>query len=170
MTVGPLTVGRYSYTGDIENRFNVSVTVGRFCSISYSIRIFSGEHPNITNPKSVTTFPFYELHGLPFTKCCGYDPITIGNDVWIGEFVSIKYGVTVGDGAVIGACSVVTKNVKPYEIVAGIPARHIRFRFNPEQIDRLLKIKWWDWPIEQIRANISYFEDIDGFIERFYQG
>jgi chloramphenicol O-acetyltransferase type B len=167
VTVGPMTVGRYSYVIDIQNSFDVKIEIGRFCSISGSIKVIAGQHPNITNPKSVTTFPFNELHGLPFTPCCGYDPITIGNDVWIGEFVSIKYGVTIGDGAVIGACSVVTKDVRPYEIVAGTPAKHIRFRFTQEQIDMLLRIKWWDWDIEKIRANIACFEDVDKFIEKF---
>ena len=79
----------------------------------------------------------------------------VGNDVWIGREATILPGVTIGDGAVIGAHSVVTKDVRPYEIVAGNPARHIRLRFAESDIARLLAVRWWDWPIEKITTHAA---------------
>lgn len=81
--------------------------------------------------------------------------IVVGNDVWIGYEAVILAGVTIGDGAIIGARAVVTKDVPPYTIVGGIPAKQIRKRFNEETIDILLKLKWWDWSKERIAKNIA---------------
>ena len=81
--------------------------------------------------------------------------IVIGNDVWIGYEAVILAGVTIGDGAVIGARAVVTKDIPPYTIVGGVPAKPIRKRFPQETIDHLLKIKWWNWPEERIRQHIT---------------
>ena len=81
--------------------------------------------------------------------------IVIGNDVWIGYEAVILAGVTIGDGAVIGARAVVTKDIPPYTIVGGVPAKPIRKRFTQETIDLLLKIKWWNWPEERIRQHIT---------------
>ena len=81
--------------------------------------------------------------------------IVIGNDVWIGYEAVILAGVTIGDGAVIGARAVVTKDIPPYTIVGGVPAKPIRKRFTQETIDLLLKIKWWNWPEERIRQHIA---------------
>ena len=79
----------------------------------------------------------------------------IGNDVWIGYETVILSGVTIGDGAIIGSRAVVTKDVPPYTIVGGVPAKTIRKRFSDDDIEALQKMKWWDWPIEQIQAHIS---------------
>ena len=81
--------------------------------------------------------------------------IVIGNDVWIGYEAVVMAGVTIGDGAIIGARAVVTKDVPPYTIVGGVPAREIRRRFSDDVIARLLELKWWDWPAEQIQRNIK---------------
>lgn len=81
--------------------------------------------------------------------------IVVGNDVWIGYEAVILAGVTIGDGAIIGARAVVTKDVPPYTIVGGVPAKQIRKRFNEETIDTLLKLKWWDWSKERISKNIA---------------
>ena len=81
--------------------------------------------------------------------------IVVGNDVWIGYEAVILAGVTIGDGAIIGARAVVTKDVPPYTIVGGVPAKQIRKRFNEETIDTLLKLKWWDWSKERIAKNIT---------------
>ena len=108
-----------------------------------------------------------DISGHPATK----GNVIIGNDVWIGYKATIMSGVTIGDGAVIGACSVVTKDVKPYEIVAGNPAKVIRKRFSDEIIIQLLKIAWWNWPIEKIKAEIEFLcnNNIEKFIERNYK-
>jgi tetrahydrodipicolinate N-succinyltransferase len=94
--------------------------------------------------------------------------IMIGNDVWIGAGALILSGVTIGDGAIVGAGSVVTHDVPPYAVVGGVPAKIIRFRYNKDQIEALLKIAWWNWNIEKIKANMDYFYgEIDAFIEKF---
>ena len=90
----------------------------------------------------------------------------IGNDVWIGLNVIIMRGVVIGDGAVVAAGSIVTSNVEPYSIVAGIPAKHIRFRFSDYQIRKLKEIKWWDWEENKIKENVELFYSIDAFIIR----
>ena len=81
--------------------------------------------------------------------------IVIGNDVWIGYDAVIMAGVTIGDGAIIGTRAVVTKDVEPYSIVGGVPAKEIRKRFSPEVIKKLMEIQWWNWPIEKIRDAIT---------------
>ena len=133
------------------------LAIGKFCSIARNVTfILGGNH----RMDWITTYPFSALsddwiaakgfQGHPSTN----GNINIGNDVWIGYGVTILSGVTVGDGAVIGAKSVVTKDVDPYTIVAGNPANIIRKRFTESQIQRLLKLKWWNWPKEKIEKNI----------------
>jgi len=85
------------------------------------------------------------------------DGIEIGNGVWIGTRVIVLPGVKIGDGAIIGAGSIVTKDVAPYSITAGNPAVHKKYRFKPEIIKELLKVKWWDWPVEKIKRNEKFF-------------
>lgn len=96
--------------------------------------------------------------------------INIGNDVWTGMDVTFLPGVTIGDGAVIAAGSVVTKDVPPYAIVGGNPAKALKYRFTKKQIKKLLKIKWWDWPLWKVYDNIDLIdsENVDEFIEKFY--
>ena len=94
------------------------------------------------------------LGGLPSTSAWGYLDI-IGNDVWIGYEAVILSGVTIGDGAIIGARAVVTRDVPPYTIAGGVPAKPIRKRFSDDTISALLNIKWWDWPKERIARHIS---------------
>ena len=93
--------------------------------------------------------------------------MVIGNDVWIGANVSILPGVYIGDGAVIAAGAVVTKDVEPYAIVGGVPAKVIRYRFSPKEIYILLKIKWWDWSVEEVERNIELLYDPVKFIAAF---
>lgn len=111
---------------------------------------------------SLSTYPFpifFEEWGLDVKDIIkAWDnkgDIVVGNDVWIGYEAVILAGVTIGDGAIIGARAVVTKDVPPYTIVGGVPAKQIRKRFNEETIDTLLKLKWWDWSKERISKNIA---------------
>lgn len=92
---------------------------------------------------------------------------TIGNDVWIGHGVTIKTGITVGDGAVIGSGSVVTKDVPPYSVVAGVPARVLRYRFDDNTIDALQKLRWWEWDDEKLTECGKYITNPTEFIRHF---
>ena len=134
--------------------------IGKFCSIACGAKfIFNSANHTLS---SLSTYPFpifFEEWGLDvkdITKAWdNKGDIVVGNDVWIGYEAVILAGVTIGDGAVIGARAVVTKDVPPYTIVGGVPAKQIRKRFNEETIDTLLKLKWWDWSKERISKNIA---------------
>lgn len=134
--------------------------IGKFCSVACGAKFLftSGNHS--LRSLSTYTFPiFYEQWGLdPKNIRDAWDnkgDIVIGNDVWIGYEAVILSGVTVGDGAVIGIRAVVTKDVPPYTIVGGVPARPIRRRFDPQTIARLEELRWWDWEEERIARNLS---------------
>lgn len=134
--------------------------IGKFCSIACGARfLFNSANHSLT---SLATYPFpifFEKWGLDVSHITeAWDnkgDIVIGNDVWIGYEASILAGVTIGDGAIIGTRAVVTKDVPPYTIVGGIPARQIRKRFSDEVISTLLTLKWWDWPEERIAINLD---------------
>ena len=147
---------------------NATLKIGNFCSIAPGVNIvLGGEH----RVNWVTTYPFNKiLHeykyikGHPATK----GDIIIGNDVWICMNATILSGVTIGDGAVIGANSLVTKDVEPYMIVGGNPAKPIRKRFDQQTIDKLLRIKWWDWDIEKIKRKVPDLlsDQIEQFLDK----
>lgn len=167
---GWLSMGRHTYGLPkifVYQGSEAKVTIGNFCSIAPGVTFITGGiHPE----NWVSTYPFrinWNLDkafkdGMPATK----GDINIGSDVWIGTNALILSGVQVGDGAIIGANSVVTKNVPPFAIVAGNPAIIIRFRFDQNIIDNLLRIKWWDWNDEIILENVNLISsnDIKEFI------
>lgn len=166
-----ISVGRYTY-GNPKVMIWAEcerVEVGSFCSIAESVTIFGGgEH----NHHWVTTYPLRIALNDPMANKDGH-PATkgvtrIGHDVWIGYGATIMSGVKIGDGAVIGAESVVTQNVPPYAIYAGNPAILKKMRFNPESINHLQQIQWWQWPIEKIRENLDLLcgSDINFFIKK----
>lgn len=146
-------IGRHSY-GDLKVRSwgeGTFLEVGAFCSFASGVKVFlGGEH----RVDWVTSFPFTEL----WKELAGHFPghprskgdVVIGNDVWIGTEAIIMSGVRIGDGAVIGARAVVTKDVPPYAIVAGNPARLVRFRFERSVIDQLIALAWWQWDDQRI--------------------
>lgn len=136
------------------------LVIGRFCSIACGAKFLftSANHTQM----SLSTYPFpifFEEWGLDVqnitTAWDNKGDIVIGNDVWIGYEAAILSGVTIGDGAIIGTRAVVTKDVPPYTIVGGVPAETIRKRFSDDTISALLKIRWWDWPEERIKQQIS---------------
>lgn len=133
--------------------------IGKFCSIACGARfLFNSANHTLT---SLSTYPFhlfYEEWGLDRKDVTrSWDnkgDIVIGNDVWIGYEAVVLAGVTIGDGAVIGARAVVTEDVAPYTIVGGVPARPIRRRFPEETVSALLRLRWWDWPKDRIAQNL----------------
>lgn len=145
--------------------------MGKFCSIACGTKfIFTSANHSL---KSLSTYPFpifFEEWGLDVKNITdAWDnkgDIIIGNDVWIGYEAVILSGVMIGDGAIIGTRAVVTKDIPPYTIVGGVPAKPIRKRFDDAVIARLLELKWWDWPEERIKANLESIQSgrIDGLI------
>jgi acetyltransferase-like isoleucine patch superfamily enzyme len=149
-----------------------NVEVGNFCSIGPYVQIGLGPHPSKT---FVSTYPaFYSDHtdGCPlaFRENKIFDdsiPKTfLGNDVWIGANAIIPGGINIGTGAIVAAGAVVVKDVPPYAIVGGNPAKVIRYRFSEDEIQFLLKSEWWNWPIEKIRRHVNDFSDIERFVGR----
>ena len=137
------------------------LVIGRFCSIACGAKfLFNCAYHSLKSLSSYTFPLFYEEWGLNksdvATAWDNRGDIVIGNDVWIGFEAVIMAGVYIGDGAIIGARAVVTKDVPPYSIVGGVPAREIRKRFDAATIERLQALKWWDWPEERIRQNLPY--------------
>ncbi len=143
------------------------LTIGSFCSISSGVKILLGGNHRTDWP---TTYPFPKFFS-EHAKISGYatskGDVNIGNDVWIGMDAMVLSGITIGDGAVIAARAVCSKDVPPYAIVAGNPARIVRYRFEEDIIAALLKIRWWDWPIQDVHNAIPLLmqADIGKFIE-----
>ena len=136
--------------------------IGKFCSIASGAKfLFNSANHTL---RSLSTYPFpifYDEweHGIWADKAWdNKGDIVIGNDVWIGFEAVILSGVTIGDGAIIGARAVVTKDVPPYTIVGGVPARPIRKRFSDEKIESLLKLKWWDLPPQKVLERIKFIQ------------
>ncbi len=168
MKIGEHTYGQPNlrmYSGDSDD----GVTIGKYCSISNEVIFFpGGNHPTCW----VSTFPFHGLGLLPGTKPgmpCSDGPITVGNDVWLGYHTTVLSGVTIGDGAVVGAYAVVAHDVPAYAVAVGNPARVARYRFSEAQIAALLRIRWWDWPyVEVLRAVwLLSSPEIDMFIQAY---
>lgn len=146
--------------------------IGKFCSIACGAKFLFNSANHKMASLSTYTFPlFFEEWGLKKENVAqAWDQkgdIMIGNDVWIGYEAIILSGVTIGDGAVIGCRAVVTKDIPPYTIVGGVPAKPIRKRFDEETIKELQKIKWWDWPEEKITEKIQAIQagDLEGLRE-----
>lgn len=173
-------IGKHSY--GIENiqvlrwdsAFNphCQVTIGNFCSIANNLKIITNGNHKYLRP---TTYPFAELGWTPITisnsSAYGNGNIIIGNDIWIGANCTIISNVKIGDGAIIAANSIVVKDVEPYSIVGGNPAKLIKFRFNKDTIDKMLQIKWWDWEIEKIKQAIPLLttdDECKEFIKKYF--
>lgn len=140
---------------------NDRLIIGKFCSIACGVKFLftSANHTR----RSLSTYPFplfFEEWGLGKKDVrSAWDnkgDIVVGNDVWIGYEAVILSGVHIGDGAIIGTRAVVTKDVPPYTVVGGVPAKEIKKRFDGETIDKLLRLQWWNWPYEKIRQALPY--------------
>lgn len=159
----------YTYLAGFNSVMNT--TIGKFCSIGDYAIIGAGNHPT----DFISSAPaFYSPHkqcNATFADKSYFEemkPTFIGNDVWIGAFAIIMTGVTIGDGAIIAAGSFVNKDVKPYEIVGGTPAKFIRKRFSDEEIEKLLHFKWWDKEETWLQENFIDFHNKDNFFKKFF--
>lgn len=168
-----IVVGDFSYFSDVDFEKHVThhydfygdkLIIGKFCQIAAGVEfVMNGANHQMN---AASTFPFYIFEGweqeIPSTDVFSFKGDTVvGNDVWIGQNATILPGVHIGDGAIIGASSVVASDVEPYSIVAGNPAKQLRKRFDSELIAILLELKWWELPIEQINALIPTLTSSD---------
>ena len=170
-----IIVGDYTYYDDFEDVMNFEknvkyhfdftgdkLIIGKFCLIASNVTFIMNGANHLTD--AITTYPFAifgngwenAMEGKTYPS---KGNIVVGNDVWIGYNTTIMAGVTVGDGAIIGTNSIVTKDVEPYAIVGGNPAKLIKKRFSEEEIKDLLEIKWWNWEIEKITRNVQLLAD-----------
>ena len=171
-----IIVGDYTYYDDFDNVDNFEknvkyhfdftgdkLIIGKFCMIASGVKFIMNGANHLTN--SLSTYPF-AIFGKGWEKAMegktypNKGDIIIGNDVWIGHNATIMAGVKIGDGAIIATNATVVKDVEPYSIVGGNPANEIRKRFPDNTINKLLKLKWWDWSIEKITENIQNLTDI----------
>ena len=168
-----IIVGDFTYIADSEFESHVThhydfigdkLIIGKFCQIAAGVEfVMNGANHQMN---AVSTFPFYTLEGWEMKPPAASDmpfkgDTVIGNDVWIGQNATILPGVHIGDGAIVGANSVVASDVEPYSIVVGNPAKLIRYRFDGELTSLLLKFKWWDKPVEEINALIPLLTNSD---------
>jgi acetyltransferase-like isoleucine patch superfamily enzyme len=166
---GQVEIGAYTY-GNPDIKFFDKATrlrIGKFCSIAEQVTLFlGGEHRS----DWITTYPFNKL-SPEFSRITGHPAtkgdIIIGNDVWIGYGATVLSGVQIGDGAIIGARALVSKDVPPYAIVGGNPAKLLKYRFSPETVRRFLAVKWWDWEPERLSQAIALLLQVD--LDAFFQ-
>lgn len=172
-----IIVGDYTYYDDFENVENFEknvkylfdfvgdqLIIGKFCMIASGVTFIMNGANHLTD--SLSTYPFaifgkgweQAMDGKEYPK---KGNITIGNDVWIGYNATIMAGVTIGDGAIIATNATVVKDVAPYSIVGGNPAKEIKKRFSEEVIAQLLELQWWDWDIEKITRNVPHLTGAD---------
>lgn len=167
------TLDDYSYlAGDAQIVYS---TIGKFCSIASHVRINPGNHPmdRVTQHHSTyrrVEYGFDSEDDHAFFQWRRDHHCTVGHDVWIGHGAVIMPGVTIGTGAVIGSSAVVTKDVEPYAIVVGVPARPVRKRFDDATIAALLRIAWWDWDRATLEARFAELRDVKTFVATYGVG
>lgn len=151
---GPESYG--AFTVHVGRGERARARIGAYCSMAEGVSFVVGGNQRVDR---ISTFPFRVVWDMPGAWSDGHPrderDVVIGNEVWIGRQALILPGVVIGDGAVVGARAVVARTVRPYAIVVGNPAREIRRRFTDDVFERLLDLRWWDWPEEKVRANVS---------------
>lgn len=155
---GRISIGRFnSINGANISAVDCHISIGSFCSIAEGSKFLSGGHYK----NKLTTYYIHKhvLKNDSINDVCHKGDITVQDDVWIGTNAIILGGITIGRGTIIAAGSVVTKSTKPYSIIGGIPAKIIGMRFEDEIIEKIEKLKWWDWSISQLIANKKLFEN-----------
>jgi phosphonate metabolism protein (transferase hexapeptide repeat family) len=161
--VAESTFGDYSYV--VNDSDVIYSTIGKFCSIAAQVRINPGNHP--LERVALNHFTYRaSAYGLGADEPGFFDwrrsfSTTLGNDVWIGHGAIVLPGVSIGNGAAIGAGAVVTKDVSPFAIMVGVPARLVRYRFSPEITAALERIAWWEWPRERLAAGLEDFRRLE---------
>jgi phosphonate metabolism protein (transferase hexapeptide repeat family) len=159
------SIGDYSYINSDSKIRNTKI--GKFCSIGSNVQIILGKHPY----NFVSTHPSFYSNNMIFRTFSDlnyideYEEVTIGHDVWIGEGALIPKGVTIGNGAIIAARAVVTKDVEAYSIVGGIPAMHIKFRFDKDIVNHINSSEWWNFNEEELINSFKYFHNTDVFLD-----
>ncbi|BAQ61190.1 chloramphenicol acetyltransferase [Geminocystis sp. NIES-3708] len=169
-TYSDYSIGRYTYGEPRVLKWGNESTlrIGSFCSIASGVTILLDGNHRVdwltTYPFSVVFEEFTNIEGHPATK----GDVIIGNDVWIAMNSLILSGVKIGDGAVIGANSVVCRDVPPYTIVAGNPAKKIKTRFDSHTVEKLLEMEWWNWDLNKIKSNVPLLmsDDFNQFISK----
>jgi virginiamycin A acetyltransferase len=177
-----IIVGDYTYYDDFEDVHNFEknvkyhfdftgdkLIIGKFCMIASGAQFIMNGGNHLS--EAISAYPFAIFggdwgHAMEDKQYPNKGDIVIGNDVWIGHNAVIMPGVRIGDGAIIGSYAIVTRDVEPYTIVGGNPAREIRKRFSPEEIEILLELKWWDWEVEKITRFVKWLTtgDVDGLM------
>lgn len=169
-TLEETQMGDYSYCAGYNQIY--AANIGKFCSIATFVRINPGNHPCYTRVAQhhftyrCSLFGFGE-DDAQFFQNRMQQVVTLGHDVWLGHHVTVMPGVTIGNGAVVGSGAVVTRDVEPYAVVVGVPARKIRMRFSDTVICGIESTHWWEWDHDTIRERLADFNDISGFIQKY---
>ncbi len=170
-TVFASSLGDYSYLAGSDGQV-INATIGNFCSIASHVVVNPGDHPMHRVTQHHCTYRrrrygFADTDDQAFFDWRRQQRCTIGHDVWIGTAAQVMAGVTIGSGAVVAAGAVVTRDVAPYQMVAGVPARAMRMRFSSDIVAKLLRIEWWCWSREMLAARFADFYDIGLFVEKY---
>lgn len=166
VSLSNVSLGDFTY---IAGNTNISrTTIGKFCSIGPDCKVGLGKHPSkdfvSTHPIFFSTLRQAQVSFADRNYFEEFADIKIGNDVWLGANIIVVDGVNIGDGAIVAAGSVVTKDIPPYAIIGGVPAKIIKYRFEQEEIKRLLEMRWWDMDIESIKDNFKKFHNVKRFL------